>query len=328
MDLLKKFVPKIIGTLTHDSKLYIVDNASVDGSSEYVKSNYPEAELIRIEVNKGFTNGYQESLKLIDAEYYCLISSDVEVSEGWIEPMLDLFDNHQNIGVIQPKIMSYNQKSHYEYSGAAGAFIDFLGYPFCRGRLFFTTEEDKGQYDDVIDTFWCSGACMFIRKELYHTAGGFDDDFYAHMEDIDLSWQAQLLGYRVVVQPKSVVYHVGGHIITYGSPKKVFRNYRNNLLMLVKNMPSKTLWWLIPFRVSLDGVSGIRALLNGNPRETLAILKAHFSFYAALPHWLRKRKAIQSRIVNHDVKGIYPKSVVLEHFLKGKKKFSDLNWRE
>ena len=143
MDLLKKFVPKIIGTLTHDSKLYIVDNASVDGSSEYVKSNYPEAELIRIEVNKGFTNGYQESLKLIDAEYYCLISSDVEVSEGWIEPMLDLFDNHQNIGVIQPKIMSYNQKSHYEYSGAAGAFIDFLGYPFCRGRLFFTTEEDK-----------------------------------------------------------------------------------------------------------------------------------------------------------------------------------------
>jgi hypothetical protein len=324
--LLEKFLPPILSTRTPYTEVYVVDNASTDGTYEFVQERFPEAKLIRIEVNRGFTNGYVQSLPQIDADYYALVSSDVEVSPGWIEPVVNLFDSDPTVGLVQPKIKSYNKKNEFEYSGAAGAYIDKYGYPFCRGRLFFTIEEDEGQYEDTREVFWCSGACMFIRSELYHRLGGFDNDYYAHMEDIDLSWRVKNAGYKVMVCPKSTVYHVGGHIISYGSPPKIFRNYKNGLIMMLKNLPGGEVWWKIPFRILLDIIAGFRALLTGNPKEMQAIFRAHIQFLSGLGQWLRKRKDARTQIESANVTGVYPHSVVVDYFIRGKRKFSDLNW--
>ena len=324
-ELLRKFLPPILANRTPYSKVYVVDNASTDGTFDFVKSEFPEIELIRLEVNKGFTNGYVESLPMIDAEYYALVSSDVEVSPGWIEPIINLMDSDSKIGVCQPKIKSYNDKKYFEYSGAAGAYMDMFGYPFCRGRIFFTVEEDLGQYNDIKEVFWCSGACMFIRSEIYHSIGGFDNEYYAHMEDIDLSWRVKNAGYKVMVCPQAEVFHVGGHIISYGSPAKIFRNYKNGMIMMVKNLPFNKLWWIIPCRFLLDGVAGIRALVKGNPKETRAILHAHWEFYTGIGHWMRKRKEAKAKVKNPNTIGWFSNdSIVIAYFLKGKKKFSDL----
>jgi GT2 family glycosyltransferase len=325
-DLLQKFLPPILQTRTPDSEVFVVDNASTDGTSEFIKANFPEANLVRLEINRGFTNGYVESLPKIDAEYYVLVSSDVEVTPGWIEPVLQLMDSDPQIAVCQPKIKSYNQRNQFEYSGAAGAFIDTFCYPFCRGRLFFTIEEDHGQYNDIREVFWCSGACMFIRADVYHSIGGFDNDYYAHMEDIDLSWRVKNAGYKVMVCPQAEVFHVGGHIISYGSPPKIFRNYKNGMIMMLKNLPSDEFWWKIPFRFILDGVAGLRALIQGNPKECWAIVRAHWQFFGGLGHWLKKRKEARKKVNNPNRTGVYPKSVVVQYFLKGKHKFSELNW--
>ncbi len=325
-ELLRKFLPPILATRTPYTKVYVVDNASIDGTFDFVKNEFPEIELIRLEINRGFTNGYVESLPMIDAEYYALVSSDVEVSKGWIEPIINLMDSDRKIGICQPKIKSYNDKTSFEYSGAAGAYMDMFGYPFCRGRLFFTVEQDLGQYNDNKEVFWCSGACMFIKSEVYHSIGGFDNEYYAHMEDIDLSWRVKNAGYKVMVCPQAEVFHVGGHIISYGSPAKVFRNYKNGLIMLVKNLPFNELWWIIPSRFVLDGIAGLRALLQGNPKETKAILHAHWEFYMGLRHWLRKRKEAQKSVNNPNRVGWFQRSVVLAYFIKGKQKYSDLGW--
>ena len=263
---------------------------------------------------------------MIDAEYYALVSSDVEVSEGWIEPIINLMDSDEKIGVCQPKIKSYNAKEYFEYSGAAGAYMDMFGYPFCRGRLFFTVEEDKGQYNDIQEVFWCSGACMFIKADIYHSIGGFDNEYYAHMEDIDLSWRVKNAGYKVMICPQAEVFHVGGHIISYGSPAKVFRNYKNGMIMLLKNLPLSEALWILPSRFFLDGLAGIRALVKGNPKETWAILRAHWGFYLGIGHWLRKRKEARKKVHNPNRVGWYNHSVVIAYFLRGKKKFTDLGW--
>ncbi|RYD77586.1 MAG: glycosyltransferase family 2 protein [Sphingobacteriales bacterium] len=325
--LLEKFLPPIIATKTSYSEIYVVDNASTDGTYEFIQQNFPQVKLIRLEINKGFTNGYVQSLPQIKAEYYALVSSDVEVSEGWIDPVINLMDSDKSIGLVQPKIKSYNQKTHFEYSGAGGAYIDTFGYPFCRGRMFFTIEEDKGQYDDIVETFWCSGACMFIRADVYHYLNGFDNDYYAHMEDIDLSWRAKNAGYKVMICPQSVVYHVGGHIISYGSPPKIFRNYKNGLIMMVKNLPDGQIWWKIPFRILLDMVAGLRALLTGNPKELQAIFKAHIEFVSGFRQWMKKRKLAKTQVKNPNLKGVYPRSVVRQYFLAAKRKFTDLDWK-
>lgn len=326
-DLLQKFIPPIIASKTDYTEIYVVDNASTDGTYKFVEKNFPQVKLIRIDVNKGFTNGYVQSLPQIKAKYYVLVSSDVEVSPGWIEPVMALMESDSKIGLVQPKVKSYHQKTHFEYSGAAGAFIDKYGYPFCRGRMFYTIEEDKGQYDDICEVFWCSGACMFIRADVYHQIGGFDNDYFAHMEDIDLSWRAKNAGYKVMVCPQSTVYHVGGHIISYGSPPKVFRNYKNGLIMMLKNLPGKEVWWKIPFRILLDMVAGTRALLKGNPKELQAIFRAHVQFLAGLGHWLGKRKEARKQIEDANLSGVYPESVVADYFIKRKYFFSDLNWK-
>jgi GT2 family glycosyltransferase len=325
-DLLKKFLPAVLSTQTPYTQVYVVDNASTDGTYEFVAKEFPEIKLIRLEINRGFTNGYVESLPMIDAEYYALVSSDVEVSPGWIDPIINLMDSDDKIGVCQPKIKSYNHKSHFEYSGAAGAYIDTFGYPFCRGRLFFTIEEDLAQYNDIKEVFWCSGACMFIKSEIYHKLGGFDNEYYAHMEDIDLSWRVKNAGYKVMVCPQAEVFHVGGHIISYGSPPKIFRNYKNGMIMLLKNLPASEVWWKIPARFFLDGIAGFRALLQGNPKETFAIIKAHWQFFGSFGHWHKKRKVAKKDVQNPNRTGWYPRSVVVDYFIRGRKKFSELGW--
>lgn len=323
--LLRQFVPPILETVPDYADVYVVDNASVDGTWEMLEQEFPQVRRVRLDVNKGFTNGYVQSLKQIDAEYYALVSSDVEVSPGWVEPVIRLMDSDPLIGLVQPKIMSWHQKDHFEYSGAAGAMIDTLGYPFCRGRLFFTTEKDSGQYNDVVETFWCSGACMFIRGHVYHTLKGFDNDYYAHMEDVDISWRAKNAGYKVMVQPASVVYHVGGHIISYGSPPKIFRNYKNGLIMMVKNLPGRELWWKLPLRILLDITAAFRALLTGHAPECMAIIKAHLQFFAGFGQWRKKRALAKKDVVPHrNTQGIYRRSVVFQYFIAGKKKYSDL----
>jgi GT2 family glycosyltransferase len=325
-DLLEKFLPPILATRTSYAEVYVVDNASTDGTYEFLQERFPEIRIIKLLVNKGFTNGYVESLPFIEAEYYVLISSDVEVAPGWIDPIINLMDSDPTIGICQPKIKSYNQKTQFEYSGAAGAYIDKYGYPFCRGRIFFTVEEDNNQYEDSREVFWCSGACMFIRSEVYHTIGGFDNEYYAHMEDIDLSWRVKNAGYKVMVCPPAVVYHVGGHIISYGSPAKIFRNFKNGLIMMVKNLPEGQVWNKLFFRLLLDNIAAIRALLNGNTNEYKAIVRAHMQFYTGLPHWLKKRKEALPKVKNPNNSGVYNHSIVWQYFVKKKDTFDKLGW--
>jgi hypothetical protein len=326
-ELLKKFLPKIIDTQYNDFEVYIIDNASTDGTREYVESSYPQVRVIRIPVNKGFTNGYVEGLAQISNEYYVLVSSDIEVSENWIHPVIELMESDLSIAACQPKIKSYDNKSMFEYSGSAGGFVDYLGYPFCRGRMFFSMEEDNGQYDDIREVFWASGGCLFIRSELYNKVGGLDNDFYAHMEEIDLCWRLKNMGYKIMVCPSSIVYHVGGHIIAYGSPGKIYRNFRNSLITNLKNMTLKELVWKIPLRMMLDNVYQIKSLLSGNFVEFLTISKAHLHFVIYLPKWIRKRNEVKKMINNRNTNGIYPKSIVWEYFINKKEKFSNLKWK-
>ena len=318
-------MPPILNTDYDDFEVYVIDNASTDDTSSLLASRFPEVKVVTIQVNKGFTNGYVEGLKHIDNEYYVLLSSDIEVGQNWIKPVIDLMESDKSIAACQPKVKSYDNKSLFEYSGSAGGFIDMLGYPFCRGRMFFTMEEDTGQYDDTREAFWATGGCLFIKSELYHKAGGLDNDFYAHMEEIDLCWRLKNMGYKIMVCPQSAVYHVGGHIITYGSPGKIYRNFRNSLIANLKNMPTGEIIWKIPARMCLDFIYQIKSLLSGNFTEYINIAKAHLHFIIYFPKWWRKRKEAQRLVANPNLSGIYKGSVVFDYFIKGKKKFSDLD---
>jgi len=327
--LLEELLPKTIAhTPTHgDYKIYVVDNGSDDGTFDFVSTQFPEVELIRIENNKGFTNGYAVALAQIKSKYYVLVSSDVEVSEGWIEPVMELMDSDEKIAVVQPKIKSYYERDAFEYAGACGGYIDHHGYPFCRGRIFGTVEKDTGQYESIEEVFWASGACFFIRADVYHQTGGLDDDFFAHMEEIDLCWRIKNYGYKIMVCPQSEVYHMGGAIITYGSPQKVYRNHRNNLIMMVKNLPGTELIWKIPLRLIMDGLAFAKMVIDGNLKASFSILRAHLSFYRYTGKWLRKRRAIQQTIDQHTKSGIFPESIVKAHFIKGVGTFDRLNWK-
>ena len=326
-ELLEKFLPPIINTAYDDFEVYVIDNASTDDTQEFLKSNFPQVKIITISENHGFTNGYVEGLKQINNEYYVLISSDVEVTPNWMNPVIELMENDGSIAACQPKMKNYNKKTHFEYSGSAGGFIDILGYPFCRGRVFFTMEEDIGQYDDVTETFWATGGCLFIRSEIYHKAGGLDNDFYAHMEEIDLCWRIKNMGYKIMVCPQSVAYHVGGHIINYGSPSKIFRNFRNSLIMNLKNMTATELIWKLPARIILDIIYAAKVLFSGNFIEFISIAKAHFDFFFKMPKWLKKRRQARKLTVKPNLYGIYKGSIVIDYFLKKKKKFSELTFK-
>lgn len=292
-NLLEQFLPSVV-RYSNEATIYVADNASSDHSIEIVKTKFPSVKTIQNDGNYGFAKGYNLALQQVEEKYYALVNSDVEVTQGWLAPILSLFDNEPNIGIIQPKILDYKRKDYFEYAGAAGGFIDQYGYPFCRGRIFNTIEKDDYQYDDEIEIFWASGACFFIRKEIYRKISGFDDGFFAHQEEIDLCWRIFNLGYKVKYTSKSVVYHVGGATLHESNPKKTFLNFRNSLLMLTKNLPENKLVPILFARLCLDGLAGIQFLFTGKFVHCFAILKAHLSFYVLINKTLKKRTGKQS----------------------------------
>ncbi|MDQ6530574.1 glycosyltransferase [Flavobacterium sp. LHD-85] len=290
--LLGQFLPSVI-QFSEGATIYVADNDSTDNSVAFVTENFPTVKIIKNSGNHGFAKGYNDALKHIDAEIYALVNSDIEVTENWLQPILDTFEKEKQTAIIQPKILDFKNKEYFEYAGAAGGFIDKYGFPFCRGRIFDTVEKDNGQYDDNIELFWASGACFFIRKNVYHELGGFDESFFAHQEEIDLCWRAANEGHIIKYNSQSLVYHVGGATLQQGNPKKTYLNFRNSLLMMVKNLPKRGLFWVIFFRMVLDGIAGIRFLTQGKFAHTFAILKAHFSFYCLSLKYLGKRKEFQ-----------------------------------
>ena len=285
---LEKFLPKVI-LYSQNADIYVIDNGSTDDTPEFLKKKFPSIKIVSNKENFGFACGYNEGLKKIDAEIYCLLNSDVEVTENWLQPVLDLFEKDKNIAAIQPKILDYKNRNFFEFAGAAGGFIDNLGYPYCRGRVFEKIEEDKGQYDDESEIFWASGCCFFIRSKDFWEQNGFDERFFAHQEEIDLCWRLINSGKKIFYTGKSAVYHVGGGTLSKQNTQKTYLNIRNNLSMLLKNLPFPKFLWLIFFRVCLDGIAGIYFGIKQGFPHLWAVVRAHFGFYAQVPGSLQLR---------------------------------------
>ena len=318
---LEKFLPNLVNH-SQVATVFVADNASTDDSVDYVKINFPTVKIIVNASNGGYAKGYNDVLKQIDAEYFVLINSDIEVTAGWLSPIISLMDSDKQIASCQPKILNYNSKTKFEYAGASGGFIDNLGYPFCRGRIFDDLEQDKGQYNDAVEVFWATGACLFVRSTHFWELGGLDEDFFAHQEEIDLCWRLKNKGYKIMVQPKSVVYHVGGGTLNAGSPFKTHLNFRNNLFMLFKNLPISSLFTTIPMRLVLDGVAALTFLNKEKGLEhVLAIAKAHFSFYFAIPNLIAKRQKISQK---NSLVGKMYWSILVKNKMNGIKRFSEL----
>lgn len=325
--LFRTFLPSVIrNTSGRGIEVYVADNGSSDHSTELLKEQFPEVKIVDLKKNYGFAEGYNQALKHVNAEYFVLLNSDVEVTPGWLDPCIRLMEEDKTLAVVQPKILSYNQPHKFEYAGAAGGFIDIFGYPFCRGRMLNRTEPDLGQYNQVTPIFWASGACMFIRSEAFRTAGGFDGDFWAHMEEIDLCWRLKNQGYKIACQPESAVFHLGGGTLPYESPEKVYLNFRNNLFMLYKNLPPALFHRIFFTRLLLDGVAALKFLVGLYFNSFLAVAKAHISFCRNLPRLMKKRKELLkvNRIKKHAE--IYPGSIMWKFFIQKKRRFSDLNF--
>lgn len=322
-DLLKKFLPSVL-SFSKAHTVYVADNASTDDSIDYLRSNFPDVKLILNDNNWGYAGGYNEALKSVKEDYCMLLNNDVEVTANWLEPLIKLLDENSNIAACQPKMLSYSMKDEFEYAGAAGGYIDKYGYPFCRGRIFNQVEKDNGQYDQPGEIFWASGACLFIRNSLFKKLNGFDAEFFAHMEEIDLCWRLKNFGYTIFVQPASVIYHVGGGTLNKISSQKTYLNFRNNLITLTKNHPSGFLWLKILYRLTLDGIAGIKFLMEGQFSHFLAVIRAHGSYYAHLHSTLKKRKEQKNNGAKFSLSKVYNGNMVFEYFLNGKKKFSDL----
>lgn len=315
--LLEQFLPSIV-KYSPEADIYLADNASTDDSVAFVKANFPTIKIIENESNFGFAQGYNEGLKSIDADIYALVNSDIEVTENWLKPIIETFENEPKTAIIQPKILDFKNKNYFEYAGAAGGFMDKYGYMFCRGRIFETLERDNGQYDDNCEIFWASGACFFIRSSVYKEMKGFDADFFAHQEEVDLCWRAFNKGHRIKYNSQSVILHVGGATLQHGNPKKTFLNFRNSLLMMVKNLPKNQLIPILLIRLILDGIAGIQFLFQGKFEHFLAILKAHFSFYWLLYKNYNKRDSFQAK------KYYLTKSIVYLYFINKVKVFSNI----
>ncbi len=324
MNYLKDFLPSVIAHSANAS-IIVADNNSTDDSVEFVKSHYPEIRIIQNESNGGFAKGYNDALKHVDTEFYLLLNSDIEVTENWLEPLMNAMKSPLIAG-CQPKVLSYKDKNYFEHAGAAGGFLDHNYFPFCRGRIFDKFEEDLGQYDSEIEIFWATGAALLIRSEVFHKLNGFDEDFFAHMEEIDLCWRAKKLGYQFMAIPSSIVYHVGGGALPYSSPRKTYLNFRNSLYMIIKNHPG----WLFPklfYRMVLDGVACWRFLFKGEFKQLQAVLKAHGSMYRNLSRFLKKRKAIRATRDNPNPAGLYKGSILWARYFKGITHYSQLNQR-
>jgi GT2 family glycosyltransferase len=321
------FLPKIVQEAETGYDVIVADNASTDDTLEYVQQHFPTVKTLKIAVNKGFSNGYYEALKQIQAKYYVLLSADFEVTENWFSPLLHAMQHYEGLAACQPKIRYWRDREYFEYAGAAGGFKDNLGYLFCRGRIFNDLEKDQGQYDDDIEVFWASGGCLMVRADLYHKVGGLDKDMYAHMEEVDLCWRLKNAGYKIGYIGGATVFHVGGSVISYGSPQKLYYNFRNSLVLLLKNEAGSKLLWLFPFRLVLDGVAGLQFLFQGKFKEIGIILKAHFHFYFHFGKWFKKRNAAKKMAFVRNKEGIYNHSIVWNYFALRKKTFDKLNYQ-
>jgi len=320
--LLEKFLPGVAESQYKDLQLIVGDNASTDSSVEFVRINYPQIRLIVNDHNYGFAEGYRKILEQVEADYYILLNSDVEVPPNWIQPVIDLMQTDAAIAVAQPKIKWQKKKTEFEYAGAAGGFLDLHGYPFCRGRLFDTVESDHGQYNDTMEIFWASGAALFIKSKQWKEAGGLDPDFFAHMEEIDLCWRLKNLGYKIVYCPDAEVYHVGGGTLDANNPYKTYLNFRNNLIILQKNLPLSDAYFRISIRMSIDFVAWLHFLLQGKTDFAFAVNRAHFHFLKALTANAKKRTSKQISFQKHT--GQYPSSIVYDYFIRKIRYFSQL----
>lgn len=317
-DFLERFLPSVVKHSSHpDIAIWVIDNGSDDDSVSFVRSCFPMVNILKLDQNYGFTGGYNRGLKSIEARYYILLNSDIEVTDNWIIPIIEQFELNPKLAAAAPKLLSYSNRNCFEYAGAAGGFIDYLGYPFCRGRIIAELEQDKGQYDNDISVFWASGACMFIRADIFHNLGGFDDNFFAHMEEIDLCWRIKNAGYQIYNFSSAHVYHLGGGTLPNNTPFKIYLNYRNNLLLLYKNVSKKQLVIILALRLCLDFASAVIFLLQGKSKFSLAVFKAYKSFMV-----LRKKSTVNRFGIKQHAE-ILKQSIVFQYFVHRKRKFSD-----
>jgi len=325
---LEKFLPDVIANTTaDDTEVIVADNSSTDDSLAFLKAKYPGIRVIALESNFGYAGGYNRALQLVDAEYYILLNSDVSVGKNWTEPLTMYMDMNPRAGACQPRIRSYSQPSFFEHAGAAGGFIDKYGYPFCRGRIFNRIEEDHDQYNEITEIFWASGACMMVRASAFISCGGFDDTFFAHMEEIDLCWRMQNAGYGIYYLPEPVVYHVGGGSLAYNTPLKTYLNFRNSLMTLAKNLPLKHVRRTIFIRQLLDGVAAVKFIFDGGMPATKAVIRAHRDFRKARTAIITKRNMNPPCETYGPPHTMMNKSIVFEHYINHKQKFTEIKWQ-
>lgn len=326
-EFLKRFLPSVNQYSQQEGvRIYVADNGSTDDSLSYLKSAFPSVGIIPLNKNYGFAAGYNMALSQLEAEYFVLLNSDVEVTNGWLNPLIELLDKNPLVAACMPKILFSERRDLFEYAGAAGGFIDKYGYTFCQGRIFDSIETDYGQYDKTRDIFWASGACLMIRGPLFKIAGGLDPDFFAHMEEIDLCWRLKNRGYRIMYEPGSVIYHLGGGTLPQGTPRKTYLNFRNNLLLLYKNLPGEYLGRILFTRLLLDGISSLRFLMKASPGEFFAVFRAHIDFYRTYRKYKKFRLKEKKFISRYEHREIFPGSIVKEYFLKKKYTFQSLRW--
>jgi GT2 family glycosyltransferase len=317
--ILEEFLPSVV-EFSEEATIYVADNASTDKSIPYLKEKFNKVTIIQNKTNGGYAKGYNDALKNVTEDLLVLLNNDVEVTQNWLQPIINEFKRDDSLIAAQPKILDFNNKRYFEYAGAGGGFIDQLGYPYCRGRIFNTIEKDKGQYNDINKIFWASGACFIVRSNEFKELNGFDENFFAHQEEIDLCWRIQQNGGIIKYIGNSTVYHVGGATLSNINPTKTFYNFRNSLLMLVKNIKSSKVWIILFIRLLMDGIAGLHFLIQGKWKHTLAIIKAHFSFYSLLPRYINKEYKIRKEIKYYHIK-----SIVWNYFIRKNRIFKELN---
>ena len=323
--MLTRFLPTVLDYSRNEAVVYVADNASTDNSVEVLKKHFPEVSLVQLDKNWGFAEGYNKAFEQIEAEYYVLLNSDVEVTHHWLTPLIEFMDNRPDVAACQPKLLSESDHDAFEYAGACGGFVDRYGYPFCRGRVFDTVENDDGQYDYAAEVLWATGACMMVRAADYKAAGGFDARFFAHNEEIDLCWRLRLMGRKIFCIPDSAVYHIGGGTLPKNNPMKTYLNFRNNLTMLYKNLSDGELHHVMRVRAVLDYVAALQALLSGRMGDFKAILRGRRAFKQWLPDYREVRRSVQSMRKVDSVTGIYRRSILWQYYAKGHKKFSQID---